>query len=444
MSLTQSDADLAGPPPARSRSLDLLWSAQSSGKRILILSIGAFVLLSFVRLHTGAYDLTSSGTVIEMLHQGLPILFAGLSGLWAERVGVVNIGIEGMMTLGAWAGGFGAWKYGPWVGIVFAIIGGTIGGLVHALATVRYNVDHVISGFAINLLAAGTVRYLSAVYFVGQKGTHGGVGSVSQSPPQRGTIPEVTLRFITDKSNAGCLSNPKGMLWLECKRWFIVSDATGVVRGFLTGMSLMTIIGLLLVPVTAWIMWRTRFGLRLRSSGEAPYAAESLGVKVPRLRYVALLISGAMAGLGGGYLAIVSNTQYKENITANRGYIGLATMIFGNWRPSGLLGGAGLFSFAEALRLRNQKSVPALLLFVALLLIAFTIVAVFRQKWFIVAFSAVAAVGFFAAYATLNKVPNDLSSAAPYVITLIVLASASQRLRPPAFSGRPYRPGDSH
>jgi len=441
MSLTQADVDLAGPPR---RSAALLWSSRSSRQRILISAALTFLLLSVVREKTGAYDLTSSGTVTATLHLALPILFAGLSGLWAERVGIVNIGIEGMMILGTWGGGFGAWKYGPWVGLLFAMIGGMIGGMVHALATVRFNVDHVISGFSINLLAAGAVRYLSAVYFVGKKGAHGGVGSVSLSPPQKGTIPEITLRFITDRANASCLTKPSGLFWVECRRWFVVSDAAGIARGFLSQMSLATILGLGLVPITAWIMWRTRFGLRLRSSGEAPSAAESLGVKVLRLRYIAMAVSGAMAGLGGGYLAIVTNTQYKEGMTANRGYIGLATMIFGNWRPTGLLGGAALFSYSDALRLRNNKSIPALLLFVGLILLLFSVSAIMRQRWVTAYFTGGAALLFFVLYATVHRLSDDLTSAAPYIITLIVLASASQRLRPPAFSGRPYRPGDSH
>ncbi|MGZ7008339.1 MAG: ABC transporter permease subunit, partial [Ilumatobacteraceae bacterium] len=193
-----------------------------------------------------------------------------------------------------------------------------------------------------------------------------------------------------------------------------------------------------------WILWRTRFGLRMRSSGEAPFAASSLGVNIPRLRYQAMAVSGALAGLGGAFLSVVAANVYREGQTGGQGFIGLATTIFGNWRPTGVLSGAILFGFATALRLRDAKNVPALFLVLSIALLVIGILAL-RKRHFVaglvsIVLSALAAVGF----ATINSIPQSLTFITPHVITLIVLATASQRLRPPAFAGRPYREGESH
>lgn len=129
--------------------------SQRRALRLVGAGIALLVLLSITRVITGAVDLTSSGTMGTTLRTTIPILLAGLAGLWAERVGIVNIGIEGMMIFGTWFGAYGAWQFGPWVGLLMGIGGGAIGGLIHALATVRFNVDHVISGVALNLFEIG-------------------------------------------------------------------------------------------------------------------------------------------------------------------------------------------------------------------------------------------------------------------------------------------------
>ncbi|MEZ5255460.1 MAG: hypothetical protein R2705_00770 [Ilumatobacteraceae bacterium] len=226
--------------------------------------------------------------------------------------------------------------------------------------------------------------------------------------------------------------------WFERQRWFLVADVAGLLRGLLDNLSLATLIGLLLVPATWFVLWRTKFGLRIRSSGEAPEAAESLGVNVFRLRYWGVLISGGFAGLGGGYLSIVSSSYYRQGQTAGRGFIGLATMIFGNWRPTGLLAGAGLFGFSEALKLRRDDSLPALFLFVFFVAVVFVIAALLRQRMAAVAAAVVAGLGFLFLYLQVDEPPESLTQAAPYLVTLIVLATASQRLRPPAHAGQPY------
>jgi ABC-type uncharacterized transport system permease subunit len=411
---------------------------RSPATRFTAFGLGLLFLLSITRVITDADDLTSSGTMSTTLRLAMPILLAGLAGLWSERVGIVNIGIEGMMILGTWFGGYGAWQFGPWVGLALGMIGGAIGGLIHAVATVRFNVDHVISGVAINLLGFGAMRYLSELAFEGEQG-----GGISQSPQQQAPIPRLNVPFLAGGEIGGWTS-PDILGWLEDENWFFISDLAGIARGFVFGISWATIIALLLVPLSAWVLWRTRFGLRLRSSGEAPYAAESLGVKVVRLRYFGLLISGAFAGLGGAYLSIVASSYYRQGQTAGRGYIGLATMIFGNWRPTGVLGGATLFGFSEALKLRRQDSLTALFLFITFVAGVILIVSMYRRRAITAVSAAATGALFLLAYLTVDEVPESLTQATPYVITLVVLATASQRLRPPAFAGRPWRPGEGH
>jgi general nucleoside transport system permease protein len=406
-------------------------------QRILGAGLLVMFVMSVARVIADANDLTSSGTVAATLRLSAPLICAGLAALWAERVGIVNIGIEGMMILGTWFGALGAWKYGPWVGLLFGILGGSLGGLIHAVATVRFNVDHVISGVAINILAAGSTRFLSEQVF-----TSAG-GGVTISPPQKSAIQSLDLPFVTGGHLFGWKS-PDVMGWLERRHWFLVSDISALVRGVGRDVSFATLIVLLLVPLSAWILWRTRFGLRLRSSGEAPAAASSLGVNIPRLRYQGMAISGGLAGLGGAFLSIVAANGYREGQTGGQGFIGLATTIFGNWRPTGVLSGAILFGFATALRLRDAKNVPALFLVLAMALLVMGILAL-RKRHLIaggisIACAILAAIG----YVTIDELPQALTFITPHVITLIVLATASQRLRPPAYAGRPYREGESH
>ncbi|MCW2853272.1 MAG: nucleoside transporter rane protein, partial [Nocardioides sp.] len=195
---------------------------------------------------------------------------------------------------------------------------------------------------------------------------------------------------------------------------------------------------------TWYVLWRTSFGLRLRSVGESPAAAESLGVKVLRYKFSAVLVSGALAGLAGGVLAMVASSNYRDGQTGGRGYIGLAAMIFGNWRPSGLLAGSGLFGYTETLGLRQGgTSVHALLL-------ALAVLALFLGVWQVrqglaVSGAVIVGVGALvgALYFAIDTVPGDFTALTPYVITLLVLAFASQRLRMPAADGQIYRKGSA-
>jgi ABC-type uncharacterized transport system permease subunit len=409
----------APPPPGRARS-----PGRATPARLALLAAGLVVLLSAVRAVTGAEDLTSSGTVGAALRLAVPIGLAGLGGLWAERAGVVNIGLEGMLILGTWFGAWGAFTFGPWWGVLAGVGGGALGGLLHALATVTFRVDQIVSGVAVNILAAGLTRYLSALVFEG----HG--GGVTQSPglPDVGTI---TLPGVSPALAA-----------LERRHWFLVSDAGGILGGLTTEVSLLTLVAVLLVPISYYVLWWTSFGLRLRSCGENPVAAESLGVNVYRMKYLAVIASGGFAGLGGAFLSIVAGHIYREGQTNGRGFIGLAAMIFGNWRPGGLAAGAGLFGFTDALNLRSGgQSVHALLLLLAVLVGGVSLWNLGRGRVLPGVIGLVVA-GLTLAWFLLSAVvPDEFVSFAPHITTLLVLSLAAQRLRMPAADGVPYRRG---
>ena len=199
----------------------------------------------------------------------------------------------------------------------------------------------------------------------------------------------------------------------------------------------------MLVVLTAWILWRTSFGLRLRSCGENPAAAESLGVNVYRYKYIAVLVSGALAGLGGAFLALVAASGFTTNQSGGRGYIGLAAMIFGNWNPFGTLGASLLFGYTDALRLRTPSAVHALLLLVAIGLLAFAAWRFYKGARTSAIVLGLIGLGFLAWFLLTDTVPREFTGMTPYVVTLLVLALASQRLRPPAADGQVYRKGSA-
>jgi len=392
-----------------------------------------FVLAS-IRVITGASDLTSTGTASAALLLSVPIVLAALGGLFSERAGVVNIGLEGMMIMGAWAGGYIGSQHGPWVGLLAAMIFGSVGALVHAIATVSFGVDHVVSGVAINIIAAGLVRYLSTLMY-----KSGAWPGPSQSPGIE-TIPLNGLPVLSGGSYFGWKS-PDLLGSIANLNWFFISDLASILRGLTGDVSYVTIVAIAFVPLSYFILWRTAFGLRLRSAGEAPVAAESLGVNVYAMKYAGVLISGGFAGLGGGFLAIVAASNYQENQVAGRGYIGLAALLFGNYRPGGLLAGAGLFGFADALQLRDSAAIHALLLFIVVIL-AFVAFRKFKSGKQIGAVVALAAAGFTLwFYFAVDELPGQLVTMTPYIATILVMALASQRLRMPAADGIPYRRG---
>jgi simple sugar transport system permease protein len=396
---------------------------------VVLLAIAVGVLfIAALRVVTGASDIASSGTIGAAIGLAMPIAMAGLGGLWAERAGVVNIGLEGMMILGTFGAGWAGYQYGPWAGVVAAVAFGAVGGSLHALATVTFGVDHIVSGVAINILGLGAAKYLAAVAFTGVEG-----GGETQSPTI-GDLPSLSVPGAADALGA-----------VEARGWFFVSDLAALVRGLTTGVNLLTLVGIALLVGSFFVLWRTAFGLRLRACGESPVAAESLGVNVYFYKYLAVIASGGFAGLAGAFLAIVASSTYRDGQTGGRGYIGLAAMIFGNWRPGGLAMGAGLFGYADALRLRQGgPSVHALLLAIAVLLLALAAYQLLRRhRPARAAGCAVVGAAVLGWYLSTDEVPGDFTSMTPYVATLLVLALASQRLRPPARVGAVYRRGES-
>ncbi|MGX7827643.1 ABC transporter permease [Actinokineospora sp. 24-640] len=397
--------------------------SKRSAMTVALIALGALLVLSAVRVITGAGDLTSTGSVQAALTAAVPIAMAALAGMWAERAGVINIGLEGMMVLGTFGAGYAGYQWGPWAGVVFGLLLGVLGGALHAVATVTFGVDHIISGVAINLLAPGAALFLSKQFFSDAPG-----GGQKQSPR------------IEDAEKVSIPGLPDLLGSIEAKGWFFVSDLAGILRGLTTQVSLLTILAVLLIVGSGYVLWKTPFGLRLRSCGEAPIAGESLGVNIYKYKYIAVVASGAFAGLGGAILAVTSG-QFRDGQTGGRGFIGLAAMIFGNWRPGGLATGAGLFGYTDALALRGSLAVHALLLLLAIALVA---VAVWQYRLGAPVLSGVSAVigvlfGWW--YFSSDGIPPELVGAAPYVVTILVLALASQRLRAPRAIGEVYRRG---
>jgi ABC-type uncharacterized transport system permease subunit len=285
-----------------------------------------------------------------------PLLFAALGGIMSERSGVINIGLEGMMLMGAFFGIFGADVFGSWfLGILVGVAAGGVLALVHAVFSIALRADQVVSGVGINFLAAGVTGYVFIAHY-GSEGTPGEVPSV----------PDIELPVIKD---------------------------IGFIGEVIGDMNLLTWMSLLLVPLLALYLYRTPGGLRLRSVGEKPRAADSVGIPVLRTRYLAVIASGCLAGLGGVYLSIGLVHSFNQGMTAGRGFIALAVVIFGAWRPYGALAGACLFGFSSAVAQR----LPA--------------------------FSESLAV---------------LFQALPYVLVLVVVAGLIGRSRPPAAIGVPY------
>jgi simple sugar transport system permease protein len=414
--------------------------ARKSGINRTLLYVGlplvVVLLMTVAELITGTSDLTSRSTAGAALRLAIPILLAGLGGLYSERSGVVNIGLEGMMIAGTWFAAWGTWTYGPWVGVLLGIGAGAVFGLLHAMASVTFNVDHIVSGVAIVILAGGAMRFLSSIVYTPETG-----GSVIQSPPVS-KIGGFNLPFLAG-GNIGGWTTPDILGALENRDWFFVSDVAGVLRGFTGDVNWLTLIGLLVVPITAWLLWRTSWGLRLRSCGEDPWAAESLGVPVLRMKYYGVVISGALSGLAGAFLVLVQAGIYREGMTGGRGFIGLGALIFGNWMPVGVLSGSLVFGFGDSLRFRGPDVVRAFVLAVAIGLFIAGIYAMTRTRYRTAIIQGAVGAGFLVFYMLVSEVPPQLLTATPYLITLFVLAAFSQRLRMPAADGARYAKGEA-
>jgi simple sugar transport system permease protein len=297
-----------------------------------------------------------SSLAAATLRWSTPLIFAAIGGLFSERSGIVNIALEGMMLVGAFFGIWGSIEFGHWaLGLATAIAAGGALALVHAYFSIHLRADQIVSGTAINFLALGLTGYLY-IKIYGDEGT----------PSELSTIPDVHLGFLEDVYFLGpILGELNLMIWLA----------------FAT-------------VVASWIViFRTPIGLRIRAAGEHPRAAETVGVDVYRIRYAAVTLSGMLAALGGAYLSIGFVGSFGENMTVGRGFIALAALIFGMWKPFGAMGAALLFGFSSALaRALPEYSEQAALLFETL----------------------------------------------PYVLTLIAVGGLIGRSIPPAAVGRTY------
>ena len=288
--------------------------------------------------------LLNLGAAIAIMWNYFTIIYlTGLGGLFSERSGVVNIGLEGMMIVGTVTGAWGTSEWGPVAGLLIGAGAGLLFSMVHALATVTFRVDHIVSGVVINLVAVGLARFLSQLFFE----------QATQSEP---SVPHF-----------GSLNIPL----LHSLPW-------GLGRAF-EGMSPVVPFAFLLTIPAVFVLRRTRFGLRLRSAGENPEATRSVGVKVAPLRYAGVGISGMLAGFAGAFLAIEVNQLFHEGQTQGLGFIALAALILGNWTPWKVMVGALLFGFAQAIPLRLQDAPVIALLpaeFIRMIPYVVTIVAI--------------------------------------------------------------------
>jgi general nucleoside transport system permease protein len=282
--------------------------------------------------------LTAFGTLLaSTIRNSTPLIFAALGGMFSERSGVVNIGLEGLMLISAFAGVVGAYLSGSaLVGLGFALAAGLIFALIHALMCITFEADQIISGTAINLLALGGTGFLMVQIF----------GSGGTSPRVPG-FKEVAVPLLSD---------------------------IPLIGPALFNQSLLVYLMYLLIPITWFVAFRTPFGLRLRATGEVPEAVDTAGVSVSRMRYYGVALSGLLAACGGVYLSMGILSAFTEGMTNGRGFIALAALIFGRWNPIGAAGAALLFGFALAVTYQvPQEVIP--LEFIQMLPYVLTIVA---------------------------------------------------------------------
>jgi general nucleoside transport system permease protein len=296
--------------------------------------------------------------IASVLRLSTPLILAALGGLYSERSGVINIALEGMMLAGAFtAAAVTIYAHNPWIGLLAAVMAGALVAWLHAVATINYKADQVVSGTAINILFLGVPALLSGALF-------DSTGATPQLPKEQ-VLPDILIFNPESSPVLASIFNQKPLVYLA----------------------------FLLVGVTVYVLYRTRFGLRLRAVGENPEAADTAGVNVRRMRYAGVLLSGALAALGGAYLSIGQNSLFTRNMTAGRGFIALAALIFGKWDPVGALLACLLFGLAEAVAIRMQGTV---------------------------------------------NVPNQFIQLIPYVLTMVALAGLVRRATPPKALGVAY------
>lgn len=304
------------------------------------------------------------------LRLGTPLLLACLAGLFSERAGIFDIGLEGKMLISAFFSAAAAAITGSvWLGLIAGIAAAMVFSLIHGLASITFRGNQLISGVAINFLASGLTVLIAVDWFA----------SGGRTPALAGPA-----RFDT-------IELPGAMALRE------VPVIGPIYNDLLSGHSILVYVALLVVPLTWWVLFRTRFGLRLRAVGENPAAVDTAGVSVVGLRYAAVLIAGVLTGLAGAYLATGLNAGFGREMTAGRGYIALAALIFAKWRPWHALGATLLFGLLEAISIRYQT----------LEVLGITI-------------------------------PGQFMQALPYILTVVILAGFVGKAIPPRAGGEPY------
>lgn len=290
-------------------------------------------------------DIINAGLFAAALRMATPLVFASIGGLFSERVGIVNIALEGMMLTGAFSGVLATFATGnPWIGVLASILAGGLLGFLHAVLTVKFSGNQIISGTGINLLALGATGYLSQVVW----------GSRGASPPVQG-LDAISIPLLKDVPFIG----------------EIIGTQTPLVY-----------ISIITVILSYILLFKTPIGLRVRAVGEHPAAADTTGVDVYRIKYLFVVLSGMLAGLGGAFLSLGHLNLFVLGMTGGRGFIALAAMILGGWTPFGALGASFLFGFADALQMRLQSvaALPSQIILTLPYILTIVVLAVFARK----------------------------------------------------------------
>lgn len=326
--------------------------------------MGGLVAMEELFLHA---TLLASATI----RVATPLVLAALAGLFAERSGIVDIGLEGKMLGGAFAAAAVAAVTGSaWLGLGAAILVSVALSMIHAFASVTHNGNQVVSGMALNIMVAGLAPVLATAWFA-QAGQTPMLGRDARFAP-------IGLPFAETLAGVPVLGPLYGQV--------------------ISNHNLLVYVAAAAVPLTAFIVYRTSFGLRLRAVGENPEAVDTAGVSVARLRYQALIVAGILCGIAGAYLSTAHNAGFIRDMTAGKGYLALAALIFGKWRPGPTLFACLLFAFADAVQIRLQ---------------------------------GVALPG-------IGEIPVQVIQALPYVLTVLLLAGFVGRAVAPKASGIPY------
>jgi ABC-type uncharacterized transport system permease subunit len=263
-------------------------------------------------------DFINVGLFAAAIRLATPIIYAGLGGMFSERVGIVNIGLEGTMLTSAFTGVVASYYTGnPWIGVLVSVITGGLVSLILAVLTIKYAGDQIVSGTGINIMALGFTSYMTQIIW-GNRGASDGVQGIS----------DIAIPIVKDIPVIGPIFGTHSPL-----------------------VYLMPLV----VYASYYVLFKTPFGLRIRAVGEHPVAAETAGVDVIKIKYTGVIISGMLAGLGGAFLSLSHLNLFTRGMTGGRGFIAMAAMIFGKWMPFGILGSGLLFGFADALQIRLQS-----------------------------------------------------------------------------------------